>query len=288
MKSFIAATALAALASAAASDHWAVIIAGSNTYGNYRHQSDTHHAVQIMLNNGIPRENIIHMAYDDIAESGSNPFPGQIFNKPLSSTAQADIDAANVYDASHIDYRGTSVTAANFYKVLKGDDSAGPALKSNTNSHVFVNFADHGGSGLLGVPYGCGPYIYADDLDNTLQWMKDNGMFKQLTFYVEACESGSIFPTLTADETIYGLTASNATQSSWATYCGSSAYVGGKYIGSCLGDLFSVNWMEDSDANDLSTESLRTQYNTVKAKTTASPVMQFGDLSWLDEPVGDF
>ena len=46
--------------------------------------------------------------------------------------------------------------------------------------------------------------------------------------------------------------------------------------------------MEDSDANDLSQETLRTQYNTVKAKTTASPVEQFGDLSWLDEPVGDF
>lgn len=27
-------------------------------------------------------ENIITMAYDDIANDGSNPFPGQLFNKP--------------------------------------------------------------------------------------------------------------------------------------------------------------------------------------------------------------
>lgn len=53
-----------------------------------------------MLDNGIPRENIIHMAYDDIANSSQNPYPGQIFNAPVSSTAQADIDAANVYDSS--------------------------------------------------------------------------------------------------------------------------------------------------------------------------------------------
>ena len=36
MKTF-ALAALAAAASAATSDHWAVIMAGSNTYSNYRH-----------------------------------------------------------------------------------------------------------------------------------------------------------------------------------------------------------------------------------------------------------
>ena len=66
MKNFACAI-LAAVASASASDHWAVIMAGSNTYANYRHQADSHHAVKIMLENGIPRENIIHLAYNDIA-----------------------------------------------------------------------------------------------------------------------------------------------------------------------------------------------------------------------------
>jgi len=70
MKSFTATAALAAIASAVdTSNHWAVIMAGSNTYANYRHQSDSHHAVQIMLANGIPREQIIHFAYDDIANA---------------------------------------------------------------------------------------------------------------------------------------------------------------------------------------------------------------------------
>ena len=93
MKSFALTAGLAALASAAdTSNHWAVIMAGSNTYSNYRHQADTHHAVQIMLANGIPRENIIHLAYDDIANSSSNPFPGQLFNKPATG------EGVNVYD----------------------------------------------------------------------------------------------------------------------------------------------------------------------------------------------
>ena len=111
MKSFVAAT-LAAYAAADASNHWAVIMAGSNTYSNYRHQADTHHAVQIMLKNGIPRDHIIHMAYDDIADSRHNPYKGQIFNAPLDKdVTQAEIDAANVYYADQIDYSGKNVTA---------------------------------------------------------------------------------------------------------------------------------------------------------------------------------
>ena len=56
----------------------------------------------------------------------------------------------------------------------------------------------------------------------------------------------------------------------------------------CLGDLFSVNWMEDSDANDLNVETLAEQAATVKRETTMSPVQQLGNLSWLNEPVGVF
>lgn len=66
MKTFVASAAIAALA-AATETHWAVVMAGSNTYGNYRHQADSHHAVKILMKNGIARENIIHLAYDDIA-----------------------------------------------------------------------------------------------------------------------------------------------------------------------------------------------------------------------------
>jgi len=206
MKNFACAV-LAAVASAAASDHWAVIMAGSNSYGNYRHQADSHHAVKIMLNNGIPRENIIHLAYDDIANNRENPFPGQLFNKPDVSGA-----GVNVYDATEIDYKGAEVNKTNFLKVLLGDTSAsGPVLKSNSESKVFIYFVDHGGAGLICTPLSSSDWIYADELDSTLQKMKDNGMFKELTFYLETCESGSMFPNLTASENIYAMTASNAT-----------------------------------------------------------------------------
>ena len=51
MKTYAATSTLACIAAAASdkSNHWAVIMAGSNTYSNYRHQADSHHAVKIML-----------------------------------------------------------------------------------------------------------------------------------------------------------------------------------------------------------------------------------------------
>jgi len=119
--------------------------------------------------------------------------------------------------------------------------------------------------------------------------MSDNKMFAELTFYVEACESGSMFPNLTDKENIYAVTASNASQSSYAAYCGSTAKVNGTSVGSCLGDLFSVSWMEDTETNDISTETLETQYERVKARTASgSPVLKFGDESFMSEPIGDF
>ena len=49
--------------------NWAVVVAGSNGYYNYRHQADACHAYQILHKNGIPDTNIVVMMYDDIAQN---------------------------------------------------------------------------------------------------------------------------------------------------------------------------------------------------------------------------
>jgi hypothetical protein len=49
--------------------------------------------------------------------------------------------------------------------------------------------------------------------------------------------------------------------------------VHGKAMGVCLGDEFSVRWMEDTDKGDEATETLGAQYKTVKAAVTKSHVM---------------
>lgn len=116
-----------------------------------------------------------------------------------------------------------------------------------------------------------------------------NKMYKQLTFYLETCESGSMFSGILPDNmNIYALSAANPTESSWATYCPPQDQVNGKNIGSCLGDEFSVNWMENTMANAPSTYTLQEQFEAVKTATLGSNVMQWGDLTFTNEAIGVF
>merc|ERR1711981_1022058 len=259
--------------------HWAVIVAGSSGYDNYRHQADACHAYQIMKARGIPESNIILMAVDDVANDDRNPFPGKLFNKPTAD----GVPGKDVYAGCKIDYKGSAVTPENFVKVLTGTGS-GKVLKSTSEDNVFVNFVDHGGVGLIGFPR---TTMHKDELQGALKTMKSKDMFKRLVFYLEACESGSMFEGLGVPG-VYGLTAANAHESSWGTYCMPNDKVNGKHIGSCLGDTFSVKWMEDLDLETATLETLEKQYTVVKSETTRSHVMQYGDTSFTNEVVGDF
>ncbi|GER32113.1 vacuolar-processing enzyme [Striga asiatica] len=258
---------------------WAVLLAGSSGYWNYRHQADVCHAYQILKKGGLKDENIVVFMYDDIANNEENPRPGIIINSPHGD---------DVYNGVPKDYVGDDVTVDNFFAVLLGNKSAvtggsGKVVDSGPNDHIFIYYSDHGGPGVLGMP--TNPYLYADDLINVFKKKHASGTYKSLVFYLEACESGSIFEGLLPEDlNIYATTASNAEESSWGTYCPGDIPSPPPEYETCLGDLYSVAWMEDSDIHNLRTETLRQQYQLVKERTAngnsyyGSHVMQYGDL----------
>jgi len=222
------------------------------------------------------------MFYDDIAQSSSNPFKGKIFNKPT----EKGTPGVDVYEGCKKDYTGSKVTPANFVKVLTGDSSApGPVLKSTSEDNVFINFVDHGGTNIIAFP---SETMSSTMLNNALKTMQENKMYKKLVFYMEACESGSMFEGhLPTDMNIYVTTASNAKESSWGTYCPPDDKVNGVELKSCLGDLYSVNWMENADSVG-KTETLEDQFTVIKKTTDKSHVMQYGTLSFTSDPIGDY
>jgi len=69
------------------------------------------------------------------------------------------------------------------------DIGSGKVLKSNSQSKVFINFADHGATGLIAFP---SDMLYADDFNNAINYMYANAMYEQMVIYIEACESGSM------------------------------------------------------------------------------------------------
>lgn len=192
------------------------------------------------------------------------------------------IGGQDVYAGCAKDYTGQNVTAEVLYAVLSGNRNyvdgvgSGRVIESGPNDNIFVFYSDHGGSGIIGMP--AGSYVFATNLTEVLIAMHDNQRFKELVFYLESCESGSMFENLLPrDIGVYALSASNSTESSWATYCPSyddnaidPMGPTPSSVGACLGDLFSVSWMEDSQASDAENETLLNQFVKVYNRTAAS------------------
>lgn len=128
---------------------WVLLIAGSNTYDNYRHQADIYHAYHVLRNHGIPDKQIVVMHYDDIANDPENPYPGTVINKP---------GGKDVYHGVPKDYTKDEVTPQNAIKILNGDkglkSKGKKVIESTDKDHIFIYFADHGAPGL-GEMIGC-------------------------------------------------------------------------------------------------------------------------------------
>ncbi|XP_003379813.1 legumain [Trichinella spiralis] len=134
---------------------WALLVAGSNGWYNYRHQADICHAYQILRKHGVPDSNIVVMMYDDIAYNEENKLSGKIINHP---------DGVDVYQ--------NDVNVNNFMKILLGKEKemqhigSGKVIKSGPDDHIFINFVDHGGRGILCFPEGEVKEISIESMDS--------------------------------------------------------------------------------------------------------------------------
>ena len=94
-----------------------------------------------------------------------------------------------------------------FLQVLRGEKinsniGSGKTLLSGVNDNVFVYFTDHGAKGLVAFGENL---LKATELNKAIKDMYDGKKYNKMVFYVEACESGSMFKVLT-NLTIYFLT----------------------------------------------------------------------------------
>jgi len=107
-------------------------------------------------------------------------------------------------------------------------------------------------------------------------------MYSKLVFYLEACESGSMFDGLLPNNiNIYATTASDPDSSSYACYYDNK-------LQTYLGDVYSVNWLQDSDRANFTVETLAKQYQIVKQETNTSTVEQYGQTSISSETLSYF
>lgn len=263
---------LSLLTSLASCDTWAVIFCGSRDFYNYRHTADSYYMYHLIAEvNNLDKDKIILMCYDDIVNDAENPFKGQIFRS---------LDHLNVYPGrANVKYTAGKVTATNFYKVLTGDNSQGPALQSTANDNVMIFFDNHGGDGILGVPDGCGDYIYANDLKQTLQTMHDKGMYKNCFFPITACYAGSVAKVVAGVPKLYMMTAANDHESSYADIWDDSL---GEYLTSEFSAVSQLYWQAHP------TCTIGDSFEPIKNGVKQSHVMEYGDTSLKTLPVSLF
>ncbi|XP_056626973.1 legumain-like [Triplophysa dalaica] len=256
---------------AAKGKQWVMLVAGSNTWGNYRHQADVCHAYQIVHQNGIPDDQIVVMMYDDIANNDHNPRPGEIINKP---------NGQNVYPGVPKDYTGTDVTPENFLAALKGDrkNQQKKVITSGSNDTIFIYMADHGAPGLFCFPKSS---LYAHDLIATIKEMRRDNKFSKMVIYMESCYSGSMFKQLPDDIHLYAVSAARADESSYACYMDN-------YRNAYLADEFSALWMNYTEANDLKKKTFRDQFSYIQEMMKSSHSCCFGDMTTVEDPISVF
>jgi hypothetical protein len=74
-------------------------------------------------------------------------------------------------------------------------------------------------------------FLYADELQETFEFMRKKNMYKNIIYYMESCFSGSIFTELNPELNIYALTAASPKEQSLATFCYPDDYVKGYKAG---------------------------------------------------------
>ena len=110
-------------------------------------------------------------------------------------------------------------------------------------------------------------YLFAEDLRDTVQFMKDNQMYDKMVIYTESPESASMFEGMGYEDLrVYGVSSSDSQTTQWGAYCTPDELVEEKHIKTCMTDLFSAIWLEDLGKNSDS-NTLQDQFDRIKGNT---------------------
>jgi len=259
---------------------WALLVAASDGWENYRHQADVLAQYQRLRTNGVPQDHIVVVMANDIADNAKNSPKG---------TVRYTVGGQNLDQGVHADYSPTELSAGQLMDVLAG--RTGPAtpkvVASGPGDDLYVYMAGHGNdSGLylgLGQPVPSSSVAYSvlspAALDATVASMAGQRRYRRVLVAIEACQAGAFGASLSAPGALLFTAAGPHEDSLSVNYDAA--------LGTWLADQFSYQlWMAESQP-DLSLDQLyRRVYLNVAGSHVRAYGPAFGDPAAV--PVSEF
>lgn len=166
-------------------ERWALLVAGSDSWENYRHQADVLDLYQLLRERGYTDDHIILIQEDNLAQHPQNPYPGEVRRW----------DDVNLHVNVHTDYHLSDLTPDDLTAILLGQssDRLPAVIRSTDADNVLVFWCGHGVEGC---------YLWGErpqDEGMTTQRMRElmtrlkaEGHYRKMLWLVETCYSASV------------------------------------------------------------------------------------------------
>ncbi len=184
---------------------WALLVAGSKGWDNYRFQADVFYMYQVLKANGYDDDHIVLICEDDLVNNPNNKEPGIL---------RTSDDGPNVYDANAIDYKLSDLEQDDIGRILQGkkSDRLPHVIEATENDNIFIFWSSHG-SIKRNVDFDDPRYIEYEDFANYLR----NTPHRKIFMAVEACYSGGLGEACVGIPGLLVLTAANPYEASHAS-----------------------------------------------------------------------
>ena len=234
-------------------DNWALLIAASKGWANYRFQADVFAMYQLLRRHGYPDDHIVLVCADDVANHANNPHPGEL---------RINDAGDNLYNAQAIDYKLGDLSPDDIGAILQGRSSERlpKVLNPDANDNVMVFWSSHGSPGSMD---------FGGDRMMTYSKMKGiltNTPHRKLFFAIEACYSGGLGQACEGLPGCLFVTAANP-------YETSHAEAWSEDVGVYLSNGFTRGFQEAIDQSP--NISLRDLFYTVARNTSGSHVKMY-------------
>lgn len=229
-------------------DRYAVVMATSTGWINYRHQADALDIYRMLRNAGYDDDHIVLITEDDLANDPDNPHPGVVHVTPNGENLHLNI---------RNDYKISQLTPADLENILKGNVTGRTpqVVHGSKNTNVLFFWSGHGKyDGSLNWADGV---ITAGEIRAAIHGAQDN--FRKMLLVMETCYSGSVGEYLTGIPGLMVLTAAAPGEKSHADVIEGNIY---------LSNAFTRVFREEVEKNpDISIYDL---YIELARHTTAS------------------